>query len=258
MNLVVNSRDAMPDGGFLTIQTSTCSVDPSQERLYDPMPANTYALLSVTDTGCGMDEETRSHLFEPFFTTKPRGKGTGLGLATAYGIVKQSGGYIWVYSEVGRGATFKIYLPRVDAPTEVVTVPPELGSVAGTETVLLAEDDALLLPLARDVLKRLGYTVLEARTPADAIAVAQAHSGVIHLLVSDVVMPGESGLKLARRLLEVRPNLRVLYISGYSDEAVVRHGLLDPGTTFLQKPFTPAALARKVREVLDAPRPGTS
>jgi CheY-like chemotaxis protein len=137
-------------------------------------------------------------------------------------------------------------------------VPPELGTVAGTETVLVAEDDPLLLPLARDVLKRLGYTVLEARTPADAMAVAQAHKGINHLLVSDVVMPGESGLQLARRLLEVRPNLRVLYISGYSDEAIVRHGLLDPGTIFLQKPFSPAALARKVRELLDAPRPGAS
>jgi len=258
LNLAVNARDAMPTGGKLTIETANVELDEHYAQTHRPVVPGRYVMIAVSDTGVGMDAATQARMFEPFFTTKEAGKGTGLGLATAYGIVKQSGGYIWVYSEVGRGATFKIYLPRVDAPTEVVTVPPELGSVAGTETVLLAEDDALLLPLARDVLKRLGYTVLEARTPADAIAVAQAHSGVIHLLVSDVVMPGESGLKLARRLLEVRPNLRVLYISGYSDEAVVRHGLLDPGTTFLQKPFTPAALARKVREVLDAPRPGTS
>ena len=181
-----------------------------------------------------------------------------MGLATAYGIVKQSGGYIWVYSEVARGATFKVYLPRVDAPTDVVAAPPEMGTVAGTETVLLAEDDALLLPLARDVLRRLGYTVLEARTPADAVAVAKSHMGVIHLLISDVIMPGESGLQLARRLLGTRPDLRVLFISGYSDEAIVRHGVLDPGTAFLQKPFTPAALARKIRELLDAPPPPAS
>jgi len=258
LNLAVNARDAMPTGGKLTIETANVELDEHYAQTHRPVVPGRYVMIAVSDTGVGMDAATQARIFEPFFTTKEAGKGTGLGLATAYGIVKQSGGYIWVYSELGRGATFKIYLPRVDAPTEAVVAPPELGSVAGTETVLLAEDDALLLPLARDVLKRLGYTVLEARTPADAVAVAQAHSGVIHLLVSDVVMPGESGLQLARRLLEVRPDVRVLYISGYSDEAVVRHGLLDPGTTFLQKPFTPATLARKVREVLDAPRPGAS
>ncbi|HEV8398844.1 MAG TPA: PAS domain S-box protein [Gemmatimonadales bacterium] len=258
LNLAINARDAMPTGGKLTIETANVVLDEHYAQTHRPVVPGRYVMIAVSDTGMGMDAATQARIFEPFFTTKARGKGTGLGLATAYGIVKQSGGYIWVYSEVGRGATFKIYLPRVDEPTEAVAAPPELGSVSGTETVLLAEDDALLLPLARDVLKRLGYTVLEARTPADAVAVAQAYSGVIHVLVSDVVMPGESGLQLAHRLLEVRPNLRVLYMSGYSDEAVVRHGLLDPGTTFLQKPFTPAALARKVREVLDAPRPGAS
>ena len=258
LNLVVNARDAMPTGGKLTIETGNVALDEHYAQTHRPVVPGRYVMVAVSDTGVGIDPATQTRIFEPFFTTKEAGKGTGLGLATAYGIVKQSGGYIWVYSEVGRGATFKIYLPRVDAPTDVVAAPPELGTVAGTETVLLAEDDPLLLPLARDVLKRLGYTVLEARTPADAMAVAQAHNGIIHLLVSDVVMPGESGLQLARRLLEVRPNLRVLYISGYSDEAIVRHGLLDPGTTFLQKPFSPAALARKVRELLDAPRPGGS
>ena len=255
LNLAVNARDAMPTGGKLTIETANVALDEHYAQTHRPVVPGRYVMVAVSDTGIGMDAATQARMFEPFFTTKEKSKGTGLGLATAYGIVKQSGGYIWVYSEVGRGATFKIYLPRVDAPADVVAAPPELGTVAGTETVLLAEDDPLLLPLARDVLKRLGYTVLEARTPAGAVTAAQAHNGVIHLLISDVVMPGESGLQLARRLLEVRPNLRVLYMSGYSDEAVVRHGLLDPGTTFLQKPFTPAALARKVRELLDAAPP---
>jgi PAS domain S-box-containing protein len=258
INLAVNARDAMPTGGKLTIETANVELDEHYAQTHRPVVPGRYVMVAVSDTGIGMDAATQARVFEPFFTTKEPGKGTGLGLSTAYGIIKQSGGYIWVYSEVGGGATFKIYLPRVDSPAEVVAAPPELGTVAGTETVLLAEDDPLLLPLARDVLKKLGYSVLEARTAADAVAVAEAHTGVIHLLISDVVMPGESGLQLARRLLEVRPNLRVLYMSGYSDEAVVRHGLLDPGTTFLQKPFTPATLARKVRELLDAPRPSAS
>ena len=258
LNLVVNARDAMPTGGKLTIETANLELDEHYAQTHRPVVPGRYVMIAVSDTGVGMDAATQARMFEPFFTTKEAAKGPGLGLATAYGIVKQSGGYIWVYSEVARGATFKVYLPRVDAPTDVVAAPPELGTVAGTETVLLAEDDALLLPLARDVLRRLGYTVLEARTPADAVAVAKSHMGVIHLLISDVIMPGESGLQLARRLLGTRPDLRVLFISGYSDEAIVRHGVLDPGTAFLQKPFTPAALARKIRELLDAPPPPAS
>jgi two-component system, cell cycle sensor histidine kinase and response regulator CckA len=209
-------------------------------------------MLAVSDTGTGMTAEVKARIFEPFFTTKERGKGTGLGLSTVYGIVKQSGGYIWTYSEVGRGTTFKIYLPRVDAPAEGLQPVREPGSIAGTETILVAEDDAILRPLAKGLLEKLGYRVLDAENAATALVVAGAHDGPIHLLVADVVMPGLSGRELARRLATARPNTRVLYVSGYTDDAIVHHGMLEPGLNFLQKPFTPAVLARKVREVLDA------
>jgi CheY-like chemotaxis protein len=207
----------------------------------------------MSDTGTGMDDATKAKVFEPFFTTKEAGKGTGLGLATVYGIVKQSEGFIWLYSEPGHGATFKIYLPRVDAPVEPPARAPELiGSVAGTETVLLAEDDTLLRPLARDLLTKLGYRVLEPRDSSEALACARAHAGEIHLLVTDVVMPGGGGFQLGQTLVSERPELKVLYMSGYTDEAVVRHGLLERGLNYLQKPFTPAVLARRVRDMLDA------
>ena len=253
LNLAVNARDAMPTGGKLTIETQNVELSEMYAEARQPVVPGAYVMLAVSDTGVGMDAKTQARIFEPFFTTKEAGKGTGLGLATVYGIVKQSGGYIWTYSEPGHGATFKVYLPQVEAPVEATVRPPEPGrTLGGTETVLLAEDDELLRPLARGLLEKLGYTVLDAGTAAAALALAHAHGGPIHLLLTDVVMPGESGRQLARRLGEVRPDMRVLYTSGYSDDAIVHHGMLEPGLNYLQKPFTPATLARSVREVLDA------
>jgi nitrogen-specific signal transduction histidine kinase len=251
LNLAVNARDAMPEVGRLTIETSNIELDDENARWHVGVRPGRYVMLAVNDTGFGMDSQTRERVFEPFFTTKEVGKGTGLGLATVYGIVKQSGGYVWVYSEPGRGTTFKVYLPRVDAPAEAVARPRETGTLVGTETILLAEDDETLRPLAKGLLEKLGYRVLDAENAERALALAAAHGGPIHLLVADVVMPGASGRELARRLAQTRPDTKVLYISGYTDDAIVHHGMLEPGLHFLQKPFTPAALARKVRDVLD-------
>jgi PAS domain S-box-containing protein len=253
MNLTVNARDAMPTGGKITIETANVDLDAGYADRHQPVLPGRFVMLAVSDTGTGMDETTKAKVFEPFFTTKEAGKGTGLGLATVYGIVKQSGGYIWLYSEPSQGATFKIYLPRVDAPRDApVGIPEPGGTVAGTETILVAEDDPLLLPLAHELLTKLGYRVLGARNPAEALAAARSHEGEIDLLVTDVVMPGGGGFHLAQQLLAERPTLRVLYMSGYTDEAVVRHGLLERGTNYLQKPFTPGVLARRVRDALDA------
>ena len=252
MNLVVNARDAMPTGGSLIIETANADLTEQYAELHQPVIPGRYVMIAVSDSGMGMSPEVKARIFEPFFTTKEKGRGTGLGLSTVYGIVKQSGGYIWAYSEVGRGTTFKIYLPRVDAPAEPLSKPREDGSVAGTETILLAEDDPILRPLARALLEKLGYTVLEGEDAQSALAAARTHTGPIHLLVADVVMPGSSGRELARRLAELRPETKVLFVSGYTDDAIVHHGMLEPGLNFLQKPFTPAVLARKVREVLDA------
>jgi PAS domain S-box-containing protein len=254
MNLVVNARDAMPTGGTLTIETANVEFTEQFADAHQVMQPGAYVMLAVSDTGTGMTPEIRARIFEPFFTTKDKAKGTGLGLSTVFGIVKQSGGYIWTYSEPGQGTTFKLYFPRVDEPADVAERPHPITSAAGgTETVLLAEDDDLLRPLAHGVLTKLGYVVLEARNAQDAAARAAQHQGPIHLLVTDVVMPGASGRELARRLAEKRPEMRVLYMSGYTDDAIIRHGILERGVNYLQKPFTPAVLARRVRDVLDTP-----
>jgi PAS domain S-box-containing protein len=252
MNLVVNARDAMPTGGKLIIETANADLTAAHAELRKPVGPGPYVMLAVSDTGTGMTPEIQARIFEPFFTTKEKGKGTGLGLSTVYGIVKQSEGYVWVYSEPGKGTTFKVYLPRVNAPPDEVTKPRSTGTLAGTETILLAEDDAILRPLAKALLEKLGYRVLEGGDAAEVLAAAQQYTGTIHLLIADVILPGPSGRELARRLAAVRPDTKVVYISGYTDDAIVQHGMLEPGLNFLQKPFTPATLARKVREVLDA------
>jgi signal transduction histidine kinase len=255
MNLAVNSRDSMPRGGRLTIETANAELDEAYARVHATVLPGQYVMLAVTDTGVGMDEKTQSHIFEPFFTTKAKGKGTGLGLATVYGIVKQSGGYIWVYSEPGRGTTFKIYLPRLEAGVPVEAVK-EVSSLVlkGEETILVVEDEAMLRELACLFLQDSGYQVLEAASGSEALSVARRHQGTIHLLMTDAVMPGINGRELAKKLYGERPEMRVLYVSGYTDDAILRSGLLETGAAFLQKPFTRDALARKVRDVLAGER----
>ena len=252
MNLAVNARDAMPTGGRLTVETANVEHDPDYARDREAAAVRQFAMLAVSDTGCGMDEATKARIFEPFFTTKEPGKGTGLGLATVYGIVKQAGGFIWVYSEPGQGTSFKIYLPEVDATAERITAVAGARAPRGTETVLLVEDAAAVRAVTKQVLERQGYVVLEAPDGEAALRLAQQHRGPIHLLLTDVVMPRVSGRELAERLTQVRPDMRVLYASGYTDDSVVRHGILELGTAYLQKPFSPESLARKVRNVLDA------
>jgi len=253
VNLAVNARDAMPLGGRLTIETAMVDLDDAYAERHVTVIPGCYVMLAVSDTGQGMDAATRARIFEPFFTTKEQGKGIGLGLATVYGIVKQSGGYIWVYSEPGHGTVFKVYLPPSDVAASAVR-PVEPASESekhrGWETVLLVEDEDAVRALAREVLRRQGYVVLEARHGLDALRVAERHQDPIHLLVTDVVMPHMSGRDLARRLADARPNMKLLFISGYTDHAVV-HRDLTPGSAFLQKPFTPENFAQKVRSVLD-------
>jgi PAS domain S-box-containing protein len=254
MNLAVNARDAMPSGGKLTIETSNVSLDEEYARFHAPLKPGNYVMLAISDTGAGMDSETQSHIFEPFFTTKGP-KGTGLGLSTVYGIVKQSGGYIWVFSEPGKGTTFKIYLPRVAEPAETpALVAPHAEATAteaGTETILLVEDEANLRYLARQYLEKQGYRVLEAADGAVAVQIAVAHEGMIQLLLTDVIMPGMNGRELAQRISEIRPNVKILYMSGYTENVIGRNGTLDAGVRLLQKPFTLRDLKSKVREVLD-------
>jgi two-component system cell cycle sensor histidine kinase/response regulator CckA len=252
VNLVVNAHDAMPNGGQLTIETRNVVLDGAYADSHVSVIAGSYVMLAVSDTGIGMPPEIQAHLFEPFFTTKEPGQGTGLGLAICYGIIKQHGGNIWVYSEVGVGTTFKIYLPRVEDAAETLHQPAaEARLPTGTETVLLVEDEDAVRTLALRVLGRLEYIVLTATNGAEALRVAAAYAGTIHLALLDVVMPETGGKELAEHLAQIIPNLKVLFMSGYTDTAIVQHGWLDEGVAFLQKPFTPAALALKVRTVLD-------
>ena len=238
-------------GGKLTIETSNVELDDAWATAHLPASAGPHVMLAVSDTGIGMDAATQARIFEPFFTTKGIGKGTGLGLSTVFGIVRQSGGSVWVYSEPGVGTTFKVYLPRVDSALEVARARPQ-GLLHGTETILLVEDEEQVRAIADSVLRRQGYRVLCARSPGEALLQSEQHQGPIHLLLTDVVMPQMSGPELARRLSEQRPETKILCMSGYTDDAVMRHGVIEGGVAFVQKPFTPASLGAKVREVLDS------
>jgi two-component system, cell cycle sensor histidine kinase and response regulator CckA len=252
MNLAVNARDAMPRGGKLVIETGNVQLDKTSITQHPWVKPGEYVMVSVSDTGCGMDKETQAHIFEPFYTTKPAGKGTGLGLSTVYGIVKQSEGHIWVYSEPGKGARFKVYLPRVQdrlQPIPAASQEPTLPS--GSETILLVEDDDAMRELTRDCLASVGYSVLDVQDGENAIRIASQQDGPIHLLLTDVVMPGISGRQLAESLAASRSEMKVLYMSGYTADLIADHGVLEATTMLLEKPFTQEALLRKVRKVID-------
>jgi two-component system, cell cycle sensor histidine kinase and response regulator CckA len=256
MNLAVNARDAMPSGGKLIIETSNVDFDEEYSTRHDSTAPGPHVMLAVSDNGCGMDEQTKAHIFEPFFTTKEFGKGTGLGLSTVYGIVKQSGGFVWVYTEPGIGTTFKLYFPSV-GPAHESKLPSDTADRKHKplETILVVEDDAALLQVTRRSLEEVGYATLSARNAAEAIEIAASYPGPIHLMVTDVILPGINGAQLASQLSPRRPEMKVLFVSGYTDNTIVRHGVLEPGLEFLQKPISPKALARKVREILAASLP---
>lgn len=254
MNLAVNARDAMPTGGRISIETANISFSQDSPGRHDVIPSGDYVMIAVSDTGCGMNSETLSHLFEPFFTTKEQGKGTGLGLSTVFGIVKQSGGFIWVYSEPGQGTAFKIYFPitreSIDLSRDARTLPKTLR---GSETILLAEDDASVRRLLVRTLRQSGYAVLEACNGRDAIRIIEQRGEQIQLILTDIVMPDLGGRGLADYVNLVRPQTRIIFMSGYTDDVIIRHGNLDPGTIFLQKPITSEALLQKIRCTLEAP-----
>jgi nitrogen-specific signal transduction histidine kinase/CheY-like chemotaxis protein len=252
MNLVVNARDAMPRGGKLTIATANREVAEADARV--DLAVGSYVTLAVGDTGCGMDAETKARIFEPFFTTKSADNGTGLGLSMVYGVVKQTGGHIVAESEVGAGTTFTIYLPRVHVSNEEAQEPDVSAEpLQGSETVLLVEDERIVRDLAATMLRNRGYRVVEATSGSHALEVARNHDGPLHLLVTDVVMPGMSGCELADRIVAARPGIRLLYMSGYASDATAHHGMVDTHSAFLRKPFTPRALATRVRAALDEP-----
>jgi len=252
VSLAVNARDAMLKGGKLIIETANAELDEEYARAHIAVKPGRYVMLSVSDTGMGMTPEVKERIFEPFFTTKEKGKGTGLGLSTVYGIVKQSSGNIWVYSELGKGTTFKIYLPRVDEPLEELEERVVKGELPyGSETILVVEDDEEVRKLAKRILEKQGYKILDGSQGNEAIQICEEHKGPIHMMVTDVVMPGMSGRELANRLMSVHPEMKVLYMSGYTDDAIVHHGVLDPGIAYIQKPFAPDTFASKVRQILD-------
>jgi signal transduction histidine kinase len=253
MNLIVNARDAMPKGGKVTIETKDVQLDSTYAREHLGVTPGRYVMLAVSDTGEGMDKQTQQRLFEPFFTTKEKGKGTGLGLSIVFGIVQQSGGSIWVYSEIGEGTTFKIYLPCTGERVRSSLAPVRVSSVRGTETILLVEDDEQLRTVAQGILTRNGYIVMVARSGNEALSLCTEHQGAIQLLLTDVIMPQLGGRELAEQISAISPGIKVLFMSGYTEDAILHHRVLEPGIALLQKPITPESLSRKVREILDTP-----